>query len=379
MPCMIVRQTRMIYYKKWDVYVMPVIVSVETAVPPHPLPQELAKAFAREHFSMSLRDATRLLPVFDHAGVSQRYLGAPLDWLQSPHGFAEKNERYQTVAAAIASEAATKALAQTPFAPTDIDAVLYVTSTGIATPSLDVKLITALGLRNDVSRLPIWGLGCAGGAAGLARAADWTRAHPDHVVLLVCVELCSLTFIGSDHSTRNLVGAALFGDGAAAAIVVGTDRAASAGLTIGADILGARSFLFSDSQDIMGWDVTDEGLAVVFSRDIPTLVEKEMAEQVDAMLALHGLDRRDLAHFIAHPGGAKVIAAYARALDCPIDWLRHAASVLSDYGNMSSPTVLFVLSRAIAERREHLAAPRQYGILAALGPGFSCEQVLLSM
>lgn len=355
---------------------VPAIASVGTAVPPYTVTQEQAKEFARAHFAMSQREAQRLLPVFDHAGVKQRQLGAPLEWLQEQRDFAQKNERYQYAASALARDAVLAALDASPYEAKDVDALLYVTSTGIATPSLDVRLISDLGLRSDVLRMPIWGLGCAGGAAGLARAADFARAHPGSVVMVVCVELCSLTFIGTDRSTQNLVGTALFGDGAAAAIVVGDDRA-PAGDAV--RVLAARSHLFADSEDIMGWDVRTEGLAVIFSRDIPTLVEREMAAQVDAMLATHNLSRQDLSHFIAHPGGAKVLTAYQKALACPSTWLRHAASVLADHGNMSSPTVLFVLQRALADRRDSADQEPGYGVLAALGPGFSCEQVLLAL
>jgi len=363
------------------------IAALGTALPDFSLPQEEAKRFARHHFAMSDRDADRLLPVFDHAGVHHRHLGATLEWLEAKPSFAQKNERYQTIAAQLAFAAASCALLKTQYEATDIDALIYVTSTGIATPSLDVHLITDLGLRDNVARLPLWGLGCAGGAVGLARAADWTQAHPDSVVLVVCVELCSLTFISDDRSTRNLVGAALFGDGAAAAILVGEARADRAhtpysetGQVAPARVIGARSHLFADTRDIMGWDIRDEGLAVVFSRDIPTFVTKELGAQVAAMLEQFGLTRNQLVQFIAHPGGAKVLTAYAKALDCPDQWLHHASAVLSQHGNMSSPTVLFVLERVLEERRAaHEPPPQGYGILAALGPGFSCEQILLAL
>jgi len=357
---------------------MAMIAGLATAVPEHVLEQEEAQTFASQHFGWPEREAKRMSSVFTHAGVHRRYLGAPLAWLTTHHSFAERNARYQEVASALARAASQAALVDAGMSADDISALIFVSSTGIATPSLDTNLITDLGMRPNVKRMPLWGLGCAGGAAGLARAADWADVHEGGSVLLVCVELCSLTFIASDQSKRNLIGAALFGDGAAAVIVCGESSSKCRSRRLVATVMGSHSHLFPDSRDIMGWDVREEGLGVIFSRDIPSLVEREMAGQIKQLLEENSLTRDDLDLFIAHPGGAKVLTAYQRALACPPDWLTDAAGVLADYGNMSSPTVLFVLARTLAHSSDEHPHPRN-AALAALGPGFCCEQVLLRL
>lgn len=361
---------------------MPTIAAVTTAVPPHVVTSEEARDFALHLFGDAFRDIERLLLLFDHTQIQSRHFCKPLPWFRESHSFAEKNEAYVQAALALSADCARRALAAANVAPDSVDAILFVSSTGISTPSLDAAIAQTLGLRQDVRRLPIWGLGCAGGASGLARASDYALAHPAATVLLIAAELCGLTFIHSDRSKSNLVGSALFADGAAAVVIRGdlaTDLAN--GAMEGRDavqIVGSRSHLWPDSEDVMGWEVCDAGLSVIFSRDIPSLVRREMAGQVDQLLSSHHLDRSDLSHFIAHPGGAKVLDAYQDSLDLPKTSLNDARAVLQDFGNMSSPTVLFVLERFL-ERRRRNEIEGGYGVLAALGPGFSCEQVLLQV
>jgi len=352
------------------------ISAVATAVPPFEVTSEEAKRMARSLFASSHRDIDRLLTIFDHSQVNRRHFCVPLEWFATAKSFAEKNDMYLREATALATKAALAALESARVTPEEIDAVVFVTSTGIATPSLDVRMARQLGLRPNIRRIPLWGLGCAGGAAGLARAHDYTCAHPGHIALLVAVELCGLTFVHGDRSKSNLVGSALFADGAAA-LVVGGDETELAARSCGPDIIGSHSQLWPDSEDIMGWDVGNNGLSVRFSRDIPTLVRREICAQVDAALAAYGANRQQLLSFIAHPGGAKVLSAYEEALELPASALDDARSVLADFGNMSSPTVLFVLERSLAgqARSDRKAG---IGILAALGPGFSCEQVVLA-
>ncbi len=357
---------------------MATIVAVETALPSYIVTRDEGREMARRLFSDVFRDMDRLLTVFDHAEIDQRQFCVPLEWFTTPKSFQEKNRQYQLSAVTLGVEAAKSALEAARIAAKDIDAIIFVSSTGIATPSLDVRIAQSLGLREDTKRLPLFGLGCAGGASGLARAYDYVTAHPQDMVLLVAVELCGLTFIHGDRSKSNLIGTALFSDGAAAVLVVGAERRQeNEELFHGPRIKGSKSQLWPDSEDVMGWDLRNEGLAVIFSRDIPTLVRREMNDQMSQLLDYYSITRHELTQFIAHPGGAKVLTAYEEALGIPTEWLESARKVLRHHGNMSSPTVLFALKHVLKQHQKYPASVQGYGILAALGPGFSCEQVLL--
>ena len=344
----------------------PVMRSLVTATPPHQVTQAQVREAARTLFPRMAARQT-LLDAFDNARIETRSLARPLDWYLDPRGFGEKNATFLTEARALTERVARQALADAQLAPADVDAVVMVTTSGLSTPSLDAWLIERLGLNRHAARLPVWGLGCAGGAAGLARAADLVRAGHRRV-LFVAVELCSLTLVRGDESKSNFVGTALFSDGAAAAVVTAPDVPGPAPRLA---LHGAYSTLIEDSEDIMGWDVVDDGLKVRFSRDIPTLVQGMMRENVAQALGAHGWTRDDVRHFVVHPGGVKVIAAYEAALGLPGGALDAGRAVLRDYGNMSSVTVLFVLEETLR------GDPHGRGLLSAMGPGFSAEHVLL--
>ncbi|CAN5502490.1 type III polyketide synthase [soil metagenome] len=344
----------------------PTVRGLATAVPPFKLEQAEARALARHLFEGAFSDVDRLLSVFDNAGIQSRYVARPLEWFGQAHTFEEKNAVYAEVGLELACRAACRALRRAGADAGEVGAVVFVSSTGLATPSLDAYLIQRLGLPRSVHRLPLWGLGCAGGAAGLARAADLARALPGKSVLLVAVELCSVTFIRGDKSKSNLVGSGLFADGAAA-VLVGPGAEGQ-----GPELLSSSSRLFDASDDIMGWDVVEGGLKVRFSRDIPSFVQENLGPTMREALAESGLGLADLEHFVVHPGGPKVLDAYERCLDLEAGSLDSAREVLRDYGNMSSPTVLFVLERYLNSTAP-TGAP---GTLFALGPGFSAEQVL---
>lgn len=363
---------------------MAYITAISTAVPDNIVTNEQAKEFARYLFANEFRDIDRLLSIFDHSTIQKRHFCMPLEWFRYPHSFQEKNEAYCQAAVALSVQAASAVLKKAQVKPGSIDVIIFVSSTGISTPSLDVRIAQAIGLCETVKRVPLWGLGCAGGASGLARAYDYLTAHPTHTVLVIAVELCGLTFIQGDRSKSNLVGSALFADGAAAVLVQGalvedTRNKIPYGTP---RIVGTKSQLWPHSEDVMGWDVCDDGLAVIFSRDIPSLVRKEIGPQVRQLLDDFTVSRAEMTHFIAHPGGAKVLDAYQDSLQLADHALDEARLILTQYGNMSSPTVLFVLEKVLAslqhrcDKMEDL--PVHYGVLAALGPGFSCEQVLLS-
>jgi alkylresorcinol/alkylpyrone synthase len=354
----------------------PRLIALATAVPPHVLRQGDVARFAAHLFPETLGNRERLLEMFEHTDIEQRHMCVPLDWFASAHDFAEKNDLYVENAVRLGAEVARRVLSEAGLEPSDVDHLVFVSSTGLATPSVDARLANTLGMREDLKRTPIWGLGCAGGAVGLSRAGDFARADQNARVLLIALELCSLTFQHDDLSKRNLVATSLFADGAAAALVIGVDAAwrrngGPPPLELGASF----SMLWRDTLDVMGWDVDGEGLHVVFSRDIPTIVHEKVRPSLDRFLTECGLHLDGLDHLVAHPGGAKVLRAYSDALALPPAAFEHAREVLRDYGNMSSPSCLFVLERF---RRARDIAQGDHALVTALGPGFSAEYVLLS-
>jgi len=354
----------------------PRILGLATAVPPHVLHQGEARARVGPRFEAGHGPGNRLLEVFANAQVEERRTCMPLDWYLAEHGFAERNDRYVEHAVRLAGEATREALDRAGLAPGDVDHVVFVSSTGLATPSVDSLLANELGFRSDVRRTPLWGLGCAGGAAGLAQAADFARAAPDARVLLVSVELCTLTFQREDLSKKNLIAAALFGDGAAAVVLAGAEARvpARAATTRALSVLASGSTLWRDTRDLMGWRVGGDGLSVILSRDLPTFVRRHLRPSLEPFLARHGLTIDSIAHMVAHPGGVKVLEAWADVLDLPREAFGHARSVLRERGNMSSPTCLFVLERFLDAGD---VAEGELALVSALGPGFSAEYVLL--
>lgn len=352
---------------------MPVIRAATTGLPPHRVTQEMAKQFARDIFSNSFPDIERLLPLFDNAGVETRYISQPISWYRQEHSFSEKNRLFVERAIDLCVETINKLLEAEKLAATDIDYIIFVNSTGLATPSIDAHLINRLKMKKQIRRTPIWGLGCAGGAAGLAHAYHHALGHPGDRVLLVAVELCGLTFLADDYSKSNLVASALFGDGAAAVLIEGdkvnsTDRSQPS-----LKIIGSRSTLYPDSLDVMGWHVVDKGLQVLFAQRIPDIVEKHVAGDLTAFLVEHELSLGDISHFLIHPGGTKVLNAYKVALGLDDKAMALCRDVMKNYGNMSSVTVLFVLEQFLAGN----STAGEYAILSALGPGFCSESLLL--
>lgn len=345
---------------------VPIVRSLVTGTPAHHTPQADIQAAAQSLFPrMAARPG--LLDVFGNAQIDSRSLARPLEWYLKERGFGEKNAVFLDEARALITRLGREALAQAALAPGDVDAVIVVNTSGLSTPSLDAHLIETLGLNRHAARLPLWGLGCAGGAAGLARAADLVRAGFQRV-LYVAVELCSLTLVKGDESKSNFVGTALFSDGGAALVVTAPDVPGPAPLL---RLHGGYSTLIEDSADIMGWDVVDSGLKVRFSRDIPALVRGMMHGNVTDALSSAGWARDEVQTYVVHPGGVKVLSAYEEALDLPAGALDSSRRVLRAYGNMSSVTVLFVLSETLQGR------PVGRGLLSAMGPGFSAEHVLI--
>jgi alkylresorcinol/alkylpyrone synthase len=342
----------------------PRLLSLATAVPAFALGQDEVARRARYAFGdLGAAELERLLPVFANAGIERRYSCVPIEWYERPHGWVERNALYLDHAVALLEQASRAALDGARMTADAIDAVVCVSTTGIATPSLDALLMGRLGLRPDVRRLPIFGLGCGGGVIGLARAADLARAAPEARILFLVVELCALSFRKNDAAKSNLVATALFGDGAAAAIVSCRGRGPALG--------PAGEHTWPNSLDVMGWDVAEDGLKAIFSRDIPALVERHLRDVTGAFLARQGLSLSDIRHFVCHPGGAKVVTALEHAFGLGDGTLDTARGVLRDYGNMSAATLLFVLERVLAAGSEGRM------LLTALGPGFTAGFLVL--
>jgi alkylresorcinol/alkylpyrone synthase len=340
------------------------LLSLATALPPHVVSQRQAKDAARRAFTGRPALFERLSSVFDNAGIDRRHVVADIGWYVEEHGWADRNRLYLEAAEAMFLDAARKAIAQAGLTPADIDGVVSVSTTGVATPSLEARVFAELGLRQNVRRVPIFGLGCAGGVSGLATAARLASAEPGSRWLFVTVETCSISIRLDSDEPAAIVATALFGDGAAAAVV------STKGDGI-ATIAGSGEKIWPDTLGIMGWRVEDPGLAVVFDRAIPPFVEAELKAAVDQILGEIGVRRDSIDRFCCHPGGIKVIDAIETALALPAGDLDLEREILREFGNMSSPTVLFVLERLIAR-----GLPDRT-MMTAFGPGFTCAGLVL--
>jgi alkylresorcinol/alkylpyrone synthase len=340
------------------------LLSLATAVPPQVVEQHEAKARAREAFGGRKALFDRLSGVFDNAGIARRHIVAPQDWYMASHGWHDRNELYLEAAQSLFIEAATAAIRQAGLEPDEIDGVLTVSTTGIATPSLEARVGPQLGLRDDVRRVPVFGLGCAGGVSGLATASRLAAAEPGSKWLMVTIETCSISIRLDSDNPAAVVATALFGDGAAAAVVAGGQHSL-------ARIAGSAEKLWPDTRRIMGWDVEDPGLSVVFDRAIPPFIEENLAQAVDEMCARLGIARDEIDRFCCHPGGVKVIDAIEKALDLNQGELNLEREVLHDYGNMSAPTVLFILDKLLKQ-----GIPDRV-LMMAFGPGFTAAGLLL--
>ena len=340
---------------------VPRLLAVATAVPPYALDQDDVIERVKLLFGRA-PDLDRLLPVFLNTGIHRRYSCVPLEWYDRAHGWPERNRIYLASALDLLEAATNRALSLTGRHKGDIDSIVVVSTTGIATPSLDALLIERMGLRRTVQRLPIFGLGCAGGVLGLARAASQAAVSPGKTVLFLVVELCALSFRRDDWSKSNIVATALFGDGAAAALL-STDGEGPA-------LVAAGEHTWPGSLDVMGWAVADDGLRAIFSRDIPKLVTTQLRDAASEFLSRHGLAIGDIDRFVCHPGGTKVIAALEHAFGLGQGALVEARAVLRDYGNMSAATVMFVLERMLAKACA-TGARWERALMNALGPGFT--------
>jgi alkylresorcinol/alkylpyrone synthase len=346
---------------------VPRLLATSTAVPPYPLDQSNVVERVKLLFGDS-PNLERLLPVFVNTGIRTRYSCVPIEWYDREHRWAERNRIYLDSALDLLETATRQLLDRTGRDKDEIDSIVVVSTTGIATPSLDALLIERMRLRATVRRLPIFGYGCAGGVIGLARAASMAAVAPGETVLFLVVELCALSFRRDDWSKSNIVATALFGDGAAGALL-STDGEGPA-------ITASGEHTWPGSLDVMGWDVADDGLSAVFSRDIPQLVSTQLHDVASRFLARYGLTIGDIDRFVCHPGGTKVIEALEFAFGLAPGALVEARAVLRDCGNMSAVTVMFVLERMLTKARAGGAAWER-ALMSALGPGFTAGFLVL--
>jgi alkylresorcinol/alkylpyrone synthase len=301
--------------------------------------------------------------------VGGRYLALPIEEYSKLENWGQANDAWIRVSQDVGEQAVRKALDRASLEPADIDCLVFVSVTGVATPSIDARLINRLGLSPRVKRLPIFGLGCVAGAAGISRVADYVKAYPEEVAVLLSVELCSLTLQLENLSIPNLISSGLFGDGAAAVVMVGNGRRAQ-----GPRVVATRSVFYPDSERVMGWDISDMGFQVVLSAEVPEVVRRHLRRDVDEFLADQGVDRGQIVSWVAHPGGPKVLTALEEALELEPDALRLTRESLERVGNLSSTSVLLVLEETMRSQRPEGGS---LGMMLAMGPGFCSELVLL--
>jgi alkylresorcinol/alkylpyrone synthase len=363
----------------------PRIAAVGAAFPPHYYDQEqLIEAF-RALWGKRHHNLDRIERLHRNVLVGGRHLALPLEVYAQLDTWGKANDAWIRVAQEVGAEAVGDALARAGLGTGDVAALYTVTVTGVATPSLDARLINRLRLSPRTKRVPIFGLGCLAGAAGVARVADYLAGHPDEAAVLLSVELCSLTLQPEDLSVPNLIASGLFGDGAAAVVLVGGERAArmaAAGEaaaggpsgSLGPKVVASASSFYYDTERVMGWDISEKGFQVVLSAEVPEMVRRHLRGDVDAFLAEQGLTRADIASWVAHPGGPKVLEAMQEELELPEEALAVTWRGLREVGNLSSTSVLLVLQETMAQQRP---AAGSYGLLLAMGPGFCSELVLL--
>ncbi|MBT9332811.1 type III polyketide synthase [Paracidobacterium acidisoli] len=347
------------------------IVSTSTEYPPHYFTQREVLNALLKHWGAELDNAAVLERLHLRTGVDGRYFSRPLEEYEALDTWGKTNNVWIEVAEELGERALHCVLRQCGLAPHQIDALFFVSVTGVASPSIDARLVNRMKLSPHIKRNPIFGLGCVAGAAGLARVADYLRAWPDHVAVLLSVELCSLTWRRDDLSVANLISSGLFGDGAGAVLVAGdkVDLPAK-----GPRIVASHQVFYPDTEDVMGWDISEKGFRIVLSPDVPKVVRENLGRDVDAFLATQGLTRSDIGSWIMHTGGPRVLEASAEALGIERSALEVSWEALRRVGNLSSASVLVVLDEVIRRQRPK---PGTRSILAAMGPGFCAEMLLL--
>jgi alkylresorcinol/alkylpyrone synthase len=344
------------------------ITAVGSALPEHYYDQDTLLAAFREQWAERYFNIDRIEKLHRNVLVGGRHLALPMEEYPKIETWGQANDHWIRVAQELGAKAVLEALARAGLEVGEVDAFFFTTVTGVATPSIDARLMNRLGLPASVKRVPLFGLGCLAGAAGVARAADYLKGHPEDVAILLSVELCSLTLQREDLSVENLIASGLFGDGAAAAVLVGANRGGN-----GPRVVDSRSSFYTDTERVMGWDMSERGFKIVLSAEVPEMVRRYLRRDVDAFLAEHRLAIGDIAVWVSHPGGPKVLEAMQEALDLPVDALEGAWRTLREVGNLSSTSVLLVLEEVLGSP----PPPECWGMMSAMGPGFCSELVLL--
>jgi len=345
------------------------IASVASAFPKNQYDQYVLLSALKRHWGPKMENPQFIERLHGRVGVDTRHLALTIEEYEGLTNWKQANDHWISIATDLGSEALAAACARAEIDPRKIGALFFVSVTGVASPSIDAKIINRLSLSPQIKRVPIFGLGCVAGAAGIARAADYVRGFPDQVAAVVSVELCSLTLQQEDLSVANLISSGLFGDGAAAVLVAG----ANVGLE-GPRVLATQSVFYPDSEQVMGWDISDKGFRIVLSREVPEVVDQHLAHDVDAFLQSQGRTRADIETWILHTGGPRILEATAKALALPAGALDTSWECLRRTGNLSSASVLCVLEEFLMNKRP---AAGTYSLLAAMGPGFCSELVLL--
>ncbi|MGI9537318.1 MAG: type III polyketide synthase [Desulfocapsaceae bacterium] len=341
------------------------IRGIGTAVPEHVCDQAYVRKVVENMFSERVENLERLLKVFDHLHIERRYFARDPEWYLKDRGFGEANDLFIETATKLSTSAAVQAISNAEMSADEFCGIVVASTTGVMTPSLEAHLVQELEMPLHVVRMPLFGLGCAGGVAGLARAAELSVGRGGAPVLFVAVEICSATFQRNDLSKSNLIGTSIFGDGAAALVVGKAAR--------GPEVIGSYHRLFPKTYDIMGWDIVDNGMKVRFSRDIPNFVRASLPMVLEEAYASWGISQDDIVSYITHPGGAKVLEAFAEVICRAPEMLAASHDILRSYGNMSSASILFVLEHMLNNRELKTG----YALMSALGPGFSSDQLLL--
>ena len=345
------------------------IIGAGSAFPGNRYEQQEITAALKEAWQSQMDNPEVLDRLHSRCGVERRHLVLPLEAYDRVTTWGQANDLWIEAAQTLGRDAICRAITPLGLAPRDIDALFFTSVTGVASPSIDARLVNRMGLSPNIKRIPMFGLGCVAGAAGLARAADYVRAFPDQIAVLLAVELCSLTWQRDDISVANMISTGLFGDGAAAAVVAGRDTDLA-----GPEILATKSVFYPGSEEVMGWNISETGFHIVLSPDVPKVIRENLGGDIDGFLAGSGLRRSDVTSWIIHTGGPKVLEAVEDSLELPPDALKLSWECLRQMGNLSSASVLVVLQEVLAH---HRGKPGTYSILAAMGPGFCSELLLL--
>jgi alkylresorcinol/alkylpyrone synthase len=340
------------------------INSIATSTPETFIDQETVKDLAKSLFENTELDIEKYLPIFENTHITRRPILMPIEYYSKDKTFVEKNNLFYETALQLSKQAIQAVLAKSNIEASEIGIFILVTSSGFVTPTLDAALIDIIGLPTDCIRVPLTGLGCAGGAYSIARGREFAQIYPEKKILILTVETCSLTFRPSDKRKANLVALSLFSDGASAMIVSGQKVENSI------RVLSSKSRKWRNSLNVMGWEVADDGLQVIFDKSIPLLIQRNFRAFYDLFIQEVKLDHKTIEHFLFHPGGMKVIEAFSESLQIDIEKFQYSYSVLKNFGNLSSPTIFFVINEFLNEKKFH---PNEKGIFCAMGPGFSCE------